>query len=621
MYESKPHSLPLVGQCQDMCPEYERYEREVHLDLSPFEMIPGSERPVNPGDHPCIDHGRAVKKYHRPAAGNEAPLPEDVRPPAVLRRTMHYLTGLIDYVYAEGGLESFAQVQKFVRDRTRSIRQDATLQNLRVDPDNLVVHQEIARFHIMSGHRLCEMPSADFDAFQNTEQLRKVLQSLSEFYTDIRATGNIELLPDEGEFRAYYLLTHLEDPDVYRKCFSWSQEVLSSPPVQFALTAGAAFHQTDYIRFFRLLRTCPVGMNRVIFYLCCCLLHSHFSALRIKSACVITKAYSPGVTFPLAKFAEWFAFEDETELVDFCEALQYGLVREDFRITGVTRPASSSTDVTLRPRRNERLVEAIVLGVPMSKIITNTDGHVQQPINVEKTKPVVKPVLVAPPPLFVKPTLPPPLAVKPVEVPKSIFHSVVEKSKVDVEPIAIAMTSDLITSVCRSQALLIATSVATKHNQRQSTIRHLSSDILDSLIAERIQNLASESLARLKETRARQRRILEDQLMAALLWSTTSHIIEEQATEALRTAIKSKLKAEPVHDPLEHAYESGIKIVPSTNTITTKRTSFFTVPLKRTPDAKVGRVDTLRAMIEEEKKETAKLGALLHSLLSKQRPL
>ena len=68
-----------------MCPEFERHEREIHLDLSPFEMIPGTEVPSSPGDFPRIDHALAVKKYHRPAAGNEAPFPEDVRPPVVLK--------------------------------------------------------------------------------------------------------------------------------------------------------------------------------------------------------------------------------------------------------------------------------------------------------------------------------------------------------------------------------------------------------------------------------------------------------------------------------------------------------------------------------------------------------
>jgi len=140
----------LQGICEAMCPEYERYEREVHLDVSPFEQA----APAAPGEQPRIDHGRAVKKYHRPAAGNEAPLPEDVRPSPVLRKTMRYLVSLLDQ-HSTGPLTGFAQAQQFVRDRTRALRQDATLQNLRTDADSLAMHQEIARFHVLSGHRLC----------------------------------------------------------------------------------------------------------------------------------------------------------------------------------------------------------------------------------------------------------------------------------------------------------------------------------------------------------------------------------------------------------------------------------------------------------------------------------
>lgn len=84
----------LIGTCEEKCPEYERYEREIHLDLSSFEIIPGTEIPSFPGDYPKIDHKRAVKKYHRPAAGNEQPLPEDVRPPHVLKVQTTYIRKL-----------------------------------------------------------------------------------------------------------------------------------------------------------------------------------------------------------------------------------------------------------------------------------------------------------------------------------------------------------------------------------------------------------------------------------------------------------------------------------------------------------------------------------------------
>ena len=37
----------LIGTCPDMCPEYERHEREAHFDVSPFEAVcpPNSNSP------------------------------------------------------------------------------------------------------------------------------------------------------------------------------------------------------------------------------------------------------------------------------------------------------------------------------------------------------------------------------------------------------------------------------------------------------------------------------------------------------------------------------------------------------------------------------------------------
>jgi len=60
----------------EMCPEYEREEREYQNNVDKLEFIPGTRR---------IDPKRAVKAYHRPAAGNEVPPPGDIRPPMILK--------------------------------------------------------------------------------------------------------------------------------------------------------------------------------------------------------------------------------------------------------------------------------------------------------------------------------------------------------------------------------------------------------------------------------------------------------------------------------------------------------------------------------------------------------
>ncbi|XP_071482694.1 uncharacterized protein [Diadema antillarum] len=55
----------MIGTCPDMCPEKERYMREVQRRLSPYEMVPGTEKQ---GENPRVDHIRAVKEYSRSSA-------------------------------------------------------------------------------------------------------------------------------------------------------------------------------------------------------------------------------------------------------------------------------------------------------------------------------------------------------------------------------------------------------------------------------------------------------------------------------------------------------------------------------------------------------------------------
>ncbi|XP_064228079.1 germinal-center associated nuclear protein-like [Aotus nancymaae] len=107
----------LVGTCLDMCPEKERYMRETRSQLSVFEVIPGTDQ---------VDHAAAVKEYSRSSADQEEPLPHELRPLAVLSRTMDYLvTQIMDQ--KEGSLRDWYD---FVWNRTRGIRKDITQQHL-----------------------------------------------------------------------------------------------------------------------------------------------------------------------------------------------------------------------------------------------------------------------------------------------------------------------------------------------------------------------------------------------------------------------------------------------------------------------------------------------------------
>lgn len=70
-----------------MCPARELRDREAQCRLHRFEMLAGTERDRRPRG----DSLRAVKEYSRPAAGKDSTNPPDLRPPAVLLKTVCYL--------------------------------------------------------------------------------------------------------------------------------------------------------------------------------------------------------------------------------------------------------------------------------------------------------------------------------------------------------------------------------------------------------------------------------------------------------------------------------------------------------------------------------------------------
>lgn len=65
-----------------------------------------------------VDHAAAVKEYSRSSADQEEPLPHELRPSAVLSRTMdHLVTQVVDQ--KEGSLRDWYD---FLWNRTRGIR-------------------------------------------------------------------------------------------------------------------------------------------------------------------------------------------------------------------------------------------------------------------------------------------------------------------------------------------------------------------------------------------------------------------------------------------------------------------------------------------------------------------
>ncbi|PLW16339.1 hypothetical protein PCANC_21158 [Puccinia coronata f. sp. avenae] len=309
-------ALPFLGTCRDMCPEFERHEREYQNNSDRWERYPGTFR---------IDPKKAVKAFHRPAAGNEQPLPSDVRPPDILKSTLDYLFKVLL------AKESLFDTHGFIRDRTRSIRQDFTLQNDR-GPIAIECHERIARYHILCLHFLRDKEGVgSYQEQQELEQVRKVLQSLNEFYDDYR--GSNCFCPNEAEFRGYYLLTHLRDSDAARATERLPERIFSNHSLQSALqlqilaqcgnmsrAAGRrpANSPATLNAFTRLFKKVSSPQTS---FLNACLLETHFSEIRVSALKALRSAQSRkyGAHVPLVEIARLCKMSLE-ESYGFCAA-------------------------------------------------------------------------------------------------------------------------------------------------------------------------------------------------------------------------------------------------------------------------------------------------------------
>ncbi|CAG7823982.1 unnamed protein product [Allacma fusca] len=189
----------LAGTCKDMCPEKERYMREVQRQLTSYEMARDGE----------VDHLKAIKAYSRSSADQEEPLPHELRPTPTLEMSMLYI--LHNIIPREETSEDLGNWYNFVWDRTRSIRKDITQQQL-FDIRAVNLMEKCARFHIHCSSRLSELDRHAFDPKLNDENLMKCLQSLEHMYTDLNLMG--QTCKNEPEFRAYQILMNLNEGDI-----------------------------------------------------------------------------------------------------------------------------------------------------------------------------------------------------------------------------------------------------------------------------------------------------------------------------------------------------------------------------------------------------------------------
>ncbi|CAI4213953.1 unnamed protein product, partial [Parascedosporium putredinis] len=318
-------AIDFKGICEDMCPEFEKVTRITEFDIKHAEKDPSTS---------WADTTKMVKKLARSAAGQEAPLPMDVRSVAALRRTLDYL--IDDLLESDDNLPV---VHGFLWDRTRAIRRDfAFFSSLNPEEmrDQVYCLETIARFHVTSLHLLAQPDFAyeDYSEQQEVEQLGKTLISLMYAYNDCSAQGIT--CPNEAEFRAYQLVFRAFHPDVLEnvqrewdpRFWRESDEIRTAVSLVEALQNTQDFHgplkgapsfaaASAYNSYLRIVADSSVSFTMA------CFAEIHFGQLRRSMLSAIKKAFSRPKQTPkditAAVLNSYLQFDTVDEAVEFAE--------------------------------------------------------------------------------------------------------------------------------------------------------------------------------------------------------------------------------------------------------------------------------------------------------------
>lgn len=291
----------IQGTCPDMCPEKERYMRDVKKNVHFYECDSRGQ----------MAHDKMVKDYSRSAADQDMPLAHELRPLDALQTTMDYLIFNIANEMPDTNTE-LARWYDFLWSRTRAIRKDITQQMLHNESAVDLV-EKCVRLHIFASFKLRFLESDLFDHRINTENLSKSMQTLRHMYEDLAKKQ--KYCPNEPEFRSYDIILNLSDFNIHSQVLSYRPFVRESQQVQLALNLASALQNTNYVRFFRLVR------NQATF-LQACLCYQFFTLFRTSALKVICMAYH---IFPLENFIENLAFDTFEQALLFIKVFKVEL--------------------------------------------------------------------------------------------------------------------------------------------------------------------------------------------------------------------------------------------------------------------------------------------------------
>ena len=199
-------------------------------------------------------------------------------------------------------------------------------------------HERIARYHILCLHALCD--NVNFSEQQEMEQLRKVLQSLMEFYKDTKMSSSPLTLPNETEFRAYFALVFLRDHDVSRQLQTLSEDIFFSAPMMRSLRLRCLAQRSNdkfvqnnaeaapnsFVRFFKEVRKSTTFLES-------CILETWFGSIRTGALKALRQALGVKAVqvsqVSVSTLVKMLGFDDTEQLIAFCNYLGLEVVYDE----------------------------------------------------------------------------------------------------------------------------------------------------------------------------------------------------------------------------------------------------------------------------------------------------
>lgn len=292
---------PVVGTCLKMCPYEEMKWREKHKLLHLFEIRRGTE------SDPKADPNKIVKQFSRSAAGKSEQSESDLRPSAVLLKTMNYLMNEILLMNSVPWVELY----NFIDDRIQAIRQDITIQMIE-DINILTIYEKGVRFYVAASYILCEEPQSKFDQHLNSKQLSICLEKVISLYQKLQSIATSEII-------SIYLsvnITHFENFYRSHRLYRYS---FNDNLVKLSLKTCISWIEGNFIRFFNYVQKLPVILQICFFH--------QFGYIRRETLKTLSIAYSSSnCQFPLEKVSKWLCLSD-LDTLKLCQSYK---IKTDF---------------------------------------------------------------------------------------------------------------------------------------------------------------------------------------------------------------------------------------------------------------------------------------------------